>query len=698
MIREIKGIYSALVLIEAKCIQVDRAQAAAIKAHERGELAVLEDNWPSLLSLHRTVMHDHHDFLLASQHVAAPPSLKELAVKYSMPARMWEHGIHSFLELLRYRLPSSKEFMLSFLYFAYQMMCLLYETVPSFQTTWMECPGDLSRYRMAIEDIDKQDRDNWAAMARYWYNKTADRCPNVGRLYHHLAILARPSILRQLYLYGRSLTSVVVFHSNRESMETIFDQVQQHKLLTGEKHEPVDIIYAKIHEAVLHNTTNHETDHRLSMFFDLVRQSIPQRAMRWREDGAHIAISNIAAFLSYGRSSSAIRAIFDTSSDTEDVATESSTSTSEKLVREGESKACPSGHTELSQAEADSHHWATDLLIGTLREVLSCIEHDNSGTDLNVLPHLHIVLVFIWSLASRIDPSTAPTSAYLESFLILVPWCEICTFLNALSYVIPVKSETINNPSASLDLCEEDILPEDHLMRGSVYTQSYLPLDLFVNTYSSEERAVESSQVVHKRASRLHWLASRSALSRWLVFDTESRNWQTNQSPVADNGASLALPKLEELEDYETLVNTPDSADVSGTGDTMSVSSGHTSDWSGSRISRIDTIQTVDSDCLTESREDDDGFVEMVTPRSSLYKRDLAVWAFNSHDVPMIGDRRNSASGMRSCSPRCDSSRATSAGAMARTDFDDPADCIYVSTETPRELEPATQMEIMTTG
>ncbi|KAK4220472.1 hypothetical protein QBC38DRAFT_321844, partial [Podospora fimiseda] len=53
-------------------------------------------------------------------------SLRRLASKYAMPARMWRHGIHSFLELLRHRLPASLEFILMFIYLAYSMMALLY--------------------------------------------------------------------------------------------------------------------------------------------------------------------------------------------------------------------------------------------------------------------------------------------------------------------------------------------------------------------------------------------------------------------------------------------------------------------------------------------------------------------------------------------------------------------------------------------
>jgi hypothetical protein len=77
------------------------------------------------------------------------------------------------------------------------MMALFYEMVPAFRDTWIECLGDLARYRMAIEDQDFRDREIWAGTSRFWYSKAADRSPSVGRLYHHLAILARPTTQHQ---------------------------------------------------------------------------------------------------------------------------------------------------------------------------------------------------------------------------------------------------------------------------------------------------------------------------------------------------------------------------------------------------------------------------------------------------------------------------------------------------------------------
>ena len=65
------------------------------------------------------------------------------------------------------------------------MMALLMESVPSFEGTWIECLGDLARYRMAIEEADLRDREIRSGVARMWYNKAADGSPDVDRLRHH---------------------------------------------------------------------------------------------------------------------------------------------------------------------------------------------------------------------------------------------------------------------------------------------------------------------------------------------------------------------------------------------------------------------------------------------------------------------------------------------------------------------------------
>jgi hypothetical protein len=143
LVAEVKGIYAGLFMAESQCIEVGNAQNSQSDA---GKLN--NEQWQALVVLQPTLLHEHHDFFLASQHPSASPALHRLACKYAMPVRMWRHGIHSYLELLRHRLPASLEHLLTFIYLAYSMMALLYETVPTFEDTWIECLGDLGRYRL----------------------------------------------------------------------------------------------------------------------------------------------------------------------------------------------------------------------------------------------------------------------------------------------------------------------------------------------------------------------------------------------------------------------------------------------------------------------------------------------------------------------------------------------------------------------
>jgi hypothetical protein len=103
--------------------------------------------WAALVALHRALLHEQHDFFLASQHPRASPALRRLASKYVLPTRMWRHGIRAFLEVLLRRLPDCQEFMWTFIYLSYSMLALLDETIPQFRHTWVECKADLARYR-----------------------------------------------------------------------------------------------------------------------------------------------------------------------------------------------------------------------------------------------------------------------------------------------------------------------------------------------------------------------------------------------------------------------------------------------------------------------------------------------------------------------------------------------------------------------
>jgi len=179
LLAEVEGIFAGLKMVEAKCMEVDKKLALHIQNGARTKSKLNNKQWQALIALHRTLLYEHHDFLLASQHPSATLELRELALEHDIPARLWHHGVHSFLQILQQHLPASLDFLLAFLYLSYSMMTLLYETVPRFADTWVQYLGDISQYIMALEDDDSQDREVWACNAHHWHSKicnTASKC------------------------------------------------------------------------------------------------------------------------------------------------------------------------------------------------------------------------------------------------------------------------------------------------------------------------------------------------------------------------------------------------------------------------------------------------------------------------------------------------------------------------------------------
>lgn len=57
LVNEVKGIYSGLVMVEKKCVEI-----IAQRASTGGKLS--NDQWQALIALHRTLLHEHHDFFV----------------------------------------------------------------------------------------------------------------------------------------------------------------------------------------------------------------------------------------------------------------------------------------------------------------------------------------------------------------------------------------------------------------------------------------------------------------------------------------------------------------------------------------------------------------------------------------------------------------------------------------------------------
>ena len=140
--------------------------------------------------------------------------------------------------------------------------------------------GDLGRYRMAIEDDDIRDREVWQNVARFWYCKAADKTPHVGRLYHHLAILARSNLLQQLFYYCKSLGVSQPFNSSRESILTAFDPIINAEAFAN-RGQPVEASFVHLHSITFTHIEFERFDVALDEFLDMLDKHI-SRPSRWK--------------------------------------------------------------------------------------------------------------------------------------------------------------------------------------------------------------------------------------------------------------------------------------------------------------------------------------------------------------------------------------------------------------------------------
>ena len=543
LVVEVKGIYAGLVMVEAKCIDVDEQQTLSAQDKESARRYPLtNDQWRSLIALHKQLLHEHHDFFLASQHPSASSNLSKLAGKYNMPARMWRHGIHAFLEVLRYRLPASLEHMLAFIYIAYSMMALLFETVPSFEDTWIECLGDLGRYRMAIEDDEPRDREVWSNVAKYWYSKASDRSPTVGRLFHHLAILAKPYTLEHLSLYTRSLTCIVPFESAKGSILTLLNPILLGKVSVSPRNLEIEILFIKAHAILF-------TRRPLSQFKDVLQhlqnsviddfiyskddKNRKDHFWRIKKIGAHLATASNSSMLEYGAVTekgvprSPIRRGLDTmnirkgeefSQTVEeapgDIFNQNSHDTiniAELITRMSYPLNPLSPEDQHLSSTTISH--ASELAFSILSYVISD-RHWNVDGQIwkHLLLFVHIMLVFVWSCCEAGSSIT-----YIEKF---VPWAALCVYLNKLADkgggldIIAAAASPFPEPDEGGD---DRPLWEDFLLRGLTYTLWYFPENWFSRSNDDEERQLEQTSMDDARIARILWLGHRIASVRDIV-------------------------------------------------------------------------------------------------------------------------------------------------------------------------------------
>jgi len=495
LMSEVLGIYAAIETVERKCIAIDQGQMG--NAAKRIKLS--DHNWQALTAVHRTLLYEHYDFLIASQQPTAPDEVKRMATEKQMPLRLWRFAIHSYLEVLRLHLPESMDFMVNYIMIAYQMLALLFETVPTFEVVWTECLGDLARYRMAIENKDIRDREVWTGVAHYWYLKASEKQPDVGRLYHHLGILARPRALQQVYYYTKSLTCVQPFQNAKESIKTIFDpalgRTQQQPSYATE----LDELVVKVHAIMFNKTSVESADAARDTLLSHLAPQIAYAGPKWREYGVFVAVTNISAWFSYGLEPDPLRQLLLCKPNVSSPRTHCYRTTKADMIQD-------ENLAKIVQVVSSPRIWFTaaiTLTFDVFRVSLGRIQ------DPNVLPHVHLMLIFLLTLCRtclRLD-----CMSIFSSLTMAAPWKELATFLNKQTERDGLNSRTLQAGIKQQFLQPErgDVqpLPEDHLVRGLIWCKDYFPLQWFSRDEDEESRMVERPSTHSVRSERVLWAA-----------------------------------------------------------------------------------------------------------------------------------------------------------------------------------------------
>jgi hypothetical protein len=374
--------------------------------------------------------------------------------------------------------------MLTFIYLAYSMVALLYETVPAFEVTWTECLGDLGRYRMAIEDDNLSDREVWTSVSRYWYSKASDKSPSTGRLYQHLAILARP--------YTKALCLAAPFCSARESILTLFDPI----LARQNTHLPSqDLQYVSAHAFIFKHLQekDQKAEMRESMdaFVNGLDMQVARNGRRWLEPGMHIANANCAALMGYGNPENPLAKLMQPGKEA-----------SVKVEDDGDVLM-----TETLDDVSDYFKIARELMARTNTAVWGRLG------DPSILAHLHVSMVFLHHLTL-----CPPAASYVLPHM---PLRLLCMQLNLLIAASENTARYENDHFPEGDTPRP--LVDDFAMRGLLWADQYFPQTWFAHKISDDDKWFEMASFMDERRMRCLWLGVRIAkYKKWIQYDAES--------------------------------------------------------------------------------------------------------------------------------------------------------------------------------
>ena len=483
---EIQKCWQSLTERERKCKQYFD------KANEL-QTSLSNEQKRDLVWYHMKLLHAYCDFLQATQYPIATSEFLPLATKH-MAARLWEHGIYDLLVLLRRS--EAQEHMTWFLVSSYQMMTVLYETVPILRDIWLECLGDLARCWMAVEE--DEDKRLWSIIAAGWYSEAADRQPYIGRL-NHLLGFVEESIIKRVFLYSKSLTCLVPFKNARNILGDFYNKVLKKNEITNSS-SSAEATIVVFYALQFSKGSSIATENALATALKKLSHLKPQKL---QEIGALLTITNIAAIFEHG------------------------SSTNELWQLHYIFLRLPASSTALAVTRSDQ--MALDFMYCCSNEILT-LRNDRDAC-IGALPAVHTVLVFFCSLVlvSQEDDNVFKVLMSAERF----KWVALCDYLNAFANSTTISDWLIGRayyrifPNAHKGEFSQP-LPEDYQLQGLIFSQWYHPPNFFDARVDTLERSTMSEEKQKAQVKRVLWLGLFLAFwTKYLNFDVGARRFST---------------------------------------------------------------------------------------------------------------------------------------------------------------------------
>ncbi len=127
--------------------------------------------------------------------------------------------------------------------------------------------------------------------------------------------------------------------------------------------------------------------------------------------------------------------------------------------------------------------------------------------DTNVLPHVNIILAFLWCVAN--------IEQGLKFLGKSVPWFQLAIFLTSIAKSVEMHSRIESPDFLKPEKGDRQPLPEDYMLRGQVWSTKYFPDNYWTAEAvpDEDERSIsmEPASVGRMRAERVLWLGVRLA-------------------------------------------------------------------------------------------------------------------------------------------------------------------------------------------